>query len=153
MTDSSPTALPDLEGLEAFRVFSESCNFTRAARLLRRSQPAVHAQVKRLSAQLGVPLYRRAGRGLELTDDGRKTAAFARELRERAEGFRASLLGAAPGERVTLCAGEGAYLYLLGPAIERFARMHREAVSLELLTRDAEQTLDAVQSGVAHLGV
>ncbi len=98
-------------------------------------------------------LYRRAGRGLELTADGRRTAAFARDVMERSRAFVGSLRGERSLERVTLCAGEGAYLYLLGPAVERFAKKHRDALALELLTRDAAGTLDAVQSGVAHLGV
>ena len=47
-----------LEWLEAFAAFAEHQSFTRAARALHLSQPALHVQVKKLSEALGVALYR-----------------------------------------------------------------------------------------------
>ena len=44
----------NLDRLQAFVVFSEHLNFTRAAAALCVSQPALHAQVARLSETLGV---------------------------------------------------------------------------------------------------
>jgi DNA-binding transcriptional LysR family regulator len=49
------------------------------------------------------------------------------------------------------CAGNGAYLYLLGPAISQFAKA--PAYSLSLLTADGDRTLHLMQTGGAHLGV
>src|SRR5262249_6455675 len=48
-----------------------------------------------------------------------------------------------------LCAGEGALLYLLGPAVRRFARRQ----PLRVLVRDAEGTIEAIETGAAQLGV
>lgn len=53
--------------------------------------------------------------------------------------------------RVVLCAGEGAYLYLLGEAVQRSVRDARTPI--ELLVRDAADTLTALRSGAAHIGV
>jgi DNA-binding transcriptional LysR family regulator len=49
-----------------------------------------------------------------------------------------------------LCAGEGAYLYLLGEGLRRFVA---KGAPLKLLTRDREGTLEAVRGGEAQVGV
>jgi len=138
----------ELDLLPTFVAFAEHLNFTRAARVVHLSQPAVHMQVKKLEDEVGAPLYRRVGRRLVLTREGEALARFGRETATRTRSFFAELRGA-PAEPVVLAAGEGAFLYLLGPAIRAF---HREA-PLRLLTRDREGTLEALRSGVAELGV
>src|SRR5262245_25578489 len=77
-----------LEWLEAFVAFAERMSFTHAARDLHISQPALHVQIARLADALGAPLYRRQGRALILTAEGRETLRFAREMRERAAELR-----------------------------------------------------------------
>ncbi|HZI08981.1 MAG TPA: LysR family transcriptional regulator substrate-binding protein, partial [Myxococcus sp.] len=49
-------------------------------------------------------------------------------------------------------AGEGTYLYLLGPILQRFAR-EEGADALHLLTRGARSAAEAVREGAAHLAV
>ncbi|MCA9697510.1 MAG: LysR family transcriptional regulator [Myxococcales bacterium] len=140
---------PDLEQLTAFAVFADHLNLSAAARELGLSQPALHSRLKRLAETLGSPLYRREGRGLALTETGRRTASFARELRTRVQDFSAELRGERSTAPICLCAGEGALLYLLGPALRGFSRRER----LQLLVRDGEATRAAVLAGEAHLGV
>jgi LysR family transcriptional regulator, low CO2-responsive transcriptional regulator len=140
-----------LDWLGAFTVFAEHLNFTRAARALHLSQPALHVQIGKLAAELGVPLYARRGQRLELTADGRRVLAFARDMGERERAFRDVLRVGESLQPVTLAAGEGSFLYLLGPAIRAFSAAGR--APLRLLTRDGTATLEAVRSGEAHLGV
>lgn len=142
----------DLDALRAFAVFAEHRNFTRAAEALHLSQPAVHAQVARLSDALGVTLYRRQGRALHLTEDGVRVRAFAREMGERSEEFVESLRGHGPQQTVGLCAGAGSYVHLLGEALRGWMNAGG-AAPLRLITRDREGTIEAVRSGEAHLGV
>ena len=139
--------MPSLERLSAFVVFSEHLNFTHAARALHISQPALHAQVNRLSQTLGVPLYVRDGRLLRLTREGEKVAAFGRELRVKMSVFVGSLHGEDTVEPVTLAAGEGCFLYLLGSAIRSFSH------PLQLITADLAGTTDALRTGRAAVGV
>jgi DNA-binding transcriptional LysR family regulator len=137
--------------LRSFAVFAERLNFTHAALALHISQPALHAQIQRLSEQLGVELYQRKGRSLALTNQGRQVLAFSRELAERASSFAEELQGKRANQPVVLAAGEGAYLYILGDAIQRFVK--RAKAPLRLLTKNVEQTVSALLSGEAHLGV
>ena len=140
-----------LEWLEAFVMFAERLSFTRTARDLHISQPALHVQIARLSDALGASLYRRDGRSLVLTSQGLDTLRLAREIRDRARELADVVRTGGSVRPVVLAAGEGAYLYLLGEAISTFTA-HATA-PLRLLTRNAEGTVAALASGEAHLGV
>ncbi len=137
--------------LEAFTVFSESMNFTTAAGILNISQPALHTKINKLVEHIGQPLYDKVGRNLVLTPAGEQLAAFARSQSERSKIFMEELKNGVSTWPVNLCAGAGAYLYLLGPAISHFVKHSKH--SLTLLTGDSTQTINLLQSGKAHLGV
>jgi len=145
----SPQPIVDAELLRAFVTFAEELNFTRAARRLGLSQPAFFERIRRLSDQAGVKLYEREGRALELTAQGVELCAFGRDLLARGAAFAGRLRGETR-ESVTLAAGEGAYLYLLGPALKAFAR---DPAQLEVLTLGGPSASAAVQRGEAHLAV
>lgn len=106
------TAL-DETALRTFASFAEDANLSRAAKRLHLSQPAVHAQIKRLEEALAVPLYRRVGRTLALTREGVEVAAFAREQAERTRELVARVRGEPDEARVVLAAGAGALLHVL----------------------------------------
>lgn len=138
--------------LRAFAVFADDANLSRAAKRLHLSQPAVHAQLRKLAEALGVPLYQRAGRGLVLTREGIEVAAFARDAEERSSELVARLRGEGEGEqRVVLAAGAGALLHVLGEGMRAFSRSY--AGRLEIVTSDAGAAADAVAKGAAHVGV
>ena len=142
----------EADRLLAFIAFAETRSFTEAARRLAISQPSLHVKIRKLADSLGVPLYRRLGRGLLLTSEGERLLAFAREMAERSDRFEDELRGSARTRPVMLAAGEGAFLYLLGQAIRRFVRQPSNP-PLRLLTRDHEGTLEAIRLGEAHVGV
>jgi DNA-binding transcriptional LysR family regulator len=147
----SVSPILDHEQLRAFAAFADSLSFTRAARVVGLSQPALFERVQRLAAALDTRLYQRDGKALELTEAGVRVAAFARDLLAQTSAFVGELRGVLPREAVTLAAGEGAFLYLLGPAIARFAA--DDAASLRLLTYGARAASEAVLSGEADLAV
>lgn len=142
---------PKLEWLEAFAEFGEDLNFTHAATRLHVSQPALHTQIRKLSESLGVTLYQRRGRRLALTEAGVEALRFARQTRERSRSFVEAIQGRQPTAPVVLAAGEGAFLYLLGPGVRAFARKGR--VPLRLMTRAADPAIEAVLRGDAHVAV
>jgi DNA-binding transcriptional LysR family regulator len=140
--------------LRAFAVFAEDANLSRSAKRLHLSQPAVHAQLSKLSSMLGVPLYQRAGRGLVLTREGVEVAAFARDAEDRAGDLVARMRGdvaSGADRRVVLAAGAGALLHVLGDGLRSFSRSY--SGRLEIVTADATGAADAVASGTAHVGV
>ena len=135
----------------AFAEFSLDCNFTRAAGRLHISQPALHTKISNLAKSLGAPLYIRRGRQVEITAAGRKLQRFARELAASAAAFEAELDGSEASQSVSLCAGEGSYLYLLGSGIRAFRAASKH--TLQLQTADRDSTLEAILSARAQLGI
>jgi DNA-binding transcriptional LysR family regulator len=139
------------EWLEAFIAFAERLNFTHAARALHLSQPALFVQIGKLAETVGVPLYTKTGRQLLLTPAGQRLLAFAREQRERDGEVLSELRTGRAHPTVTLAAGTGSFLYLLGAALREFLRV--SPARLRLLQRERGGTVDAVKSGEAQLGV
>ncbi|WP_207476170.1 transcriptional regulator GcvA [Arenibaculum pallidiluteum] len=62
--------LPSLNGIRSFVAAARHLSFTAAARELNVTQGAVSRSVQALEAELGVPLFRRVGRAIELTPAG-----------------------------------------------------------------------------------
>jgi len=82
-------AKTDWHLLEAFRVAGRLQHVTRAAEQLGTSQPSLSRALARLQAELGVPLFERAGRSLRLTRYGDLfLARVERALGEIEEGRR-----------------------------------------------------------------
>jgi DNA-binding transcriptional LysR family regulator len=65
-----PRPLPPLNALRAFEVAARHNSFTGAAAELNVSHAAISRHVRALEARLGVTLFRKASRGVELTPDG-----------------------------------------------------------------------------------
>ena len=64
--------LPPAQCLIAFEAAARHLSFTRAARELGMTQPAISHQVRRLERHLGVALFRRLYRGVALTPEGQQ---------------------------------------------------------------------------------
>lgn len=86
-TTRIPGGLPSLNALRAFAIAGRHLSFTRAAEELHVTQGAVSRLVKQLEADLGVSLFRRGPRGLELTEAG---AAYLPPLSEAFERMQAA---------------------------------------------------------------
>jgi DNA-binding transcriptional LysR family regulator len=76
--------LMELYQLRTFLAIARTGNLTRAAANLATSQPAVSAQLKALEEELGVALFSRNARGMELTPAGAVLCAKAEEVQARA---------------------------------------------------------------------
>lgn len=65
------------------RIFSEAArhqSFAEAARLLHLTPPAVSMQIKELEGQVGLPLFERSGRKVQLTTVGEYVLVYARRI-------------------------------------------------------------------------
>lgn len=71
---NDPQRLPPLEPLVVFEAAARLLSFTRAGAERHLTQSAVSRQIAALEASLGVLLFKRRHRALELTDDGRRLA-------------------------------------------------------------------------------
>lgn len=74
----------ELYQLRTFLAIARTGNLTRAAAVLATSQPAVSAQLRALEEELGVELFSRTSRGMELTGAGEVLRRKAEEVDARA---------------------------------------------------------------------
>lgn len=85
-SSTSFTVAPMLPSSTELRYFLEAAqcpNFSQAAQRLGISQPSLTTAMQRLEYELGVKLFHRSSKGVELTTAGRKFAAQAAELFEK----------------------------------------------------------------------
>ncbi len=94
----------ELHLLRAFATVAESGTLTRAAAELHLSQSALSGQIRALEDALGVTLFRRRARGMDLTDAGTDLLPLARKALDAATALRrkAERLRAQPTGRITL---------------------------------------------------
>ncbi|MEK6398688.1 MAG: LysR family transcriptional regulator, partial [Terriglobus sp.] len=83
--------LLDLRQVRTFVEVATTRSFTRAAAQLHYAQSSVTAQVQALEADLGLPLFNRLGRQVELTVAGRQFLVHAEKLICTAEQARLSV--------------------------------------------------------------
>src|SRR6185436_17126417 len=80
-----------LQQLQYFLAAVEHGSFSAAAESLHLAQPSLSEQIRRLEAELGSPLFARGGRGLELTEAGRRLRPHAEQVLAAAEEARDSV--------------------------------------------------------------
>ena len=90
----------ELRHLRYFVAVAEQGSVSKAARHVHVSQPALSRQIRDLEADLGVPLFDRVARRVELTAEGedllrhgRDVLAQAESVRERARALRGGVAG------------------------------------------------------------
>lgn len=80
----------DLQCIRAFVIAAECGSVTNASHRLGRTQPAISLQLRRLERALGKPLFRRNGRRLAMTDEGRSFLSPAKNVLNVLEDARSS---------------------------------------------------------------
>ena len=143
---------PELRQLRSFVAVAEAGTFTAAAGRLHIAQQSLSQQIRQLEAQLGVTLFHRGSRGVELTDVGAVLLREARPVLAQAERAVEAVRRAARGEQGELRVGflSSVANYLM-PAVVRAFRDHHPDVALraedvtiaELVARLREGRLDA----------
>lgn len=91
--------------LRYFIAVAEESHITRAAERLGMQQPPLSQQIAAIERQLGVQLFRRKARGVELTDAGCAFLAEARATLGHLDRLVESTRRAARGEQGRLCVG------------------------------------------------
>ena len=111
----------DLRELKTFRAVATEKSFTRAANVLNYAQSSVTAQVQSLEGDLGVPLFDRLGRQIELTVAGRQLLVYAERLLDLADEARRSVGNdGQPTGMLTVLAPETLLAYRLPELLKRF---------------------------------
>ncbi|MBR7094680.1 MAG: LysR family transcriptional regulator [Clostridia bacterium] len=137
-----------------FLAVAEAGSISEAARRLFVSQPAVSAELAALEAALGVPLFARSRRGVQLTEAGRVLIEYVRSafsLLDAGEQKLRELLGLAGGT-LRIGASDMTLRFYLLDYIRAF-RERYPAVRLTVTNAPTPRTLEALRDGTIDFGV
>src|SRR3954468_10004801 len=143
-----------LQQLTYFLAAAEHGSFSAAAEELHMAQPSLSEQIRRLEAELGVPLFARAGRGLALTDAGRLLVPHAeRTLAEAADAVDA-VREVRDLRSGTVAFGTfgSAHHYLLSGLVQDFRQRYPQ-VRVRVLGQNSAEVADAVRDGDLEAGL
>ena len=143
-----------LTHLVALQAVARHGSFSRAARELRLTQPAVSMQVRQLERVLGLPLLERVGKRAYTTKAGEVLLTHAgRALRELENGVQLvqQLRGIVAG-RIRLGTSASISIYLLPSALHRF-RARYPQTELVVVTGNAPEIARAVVANELDVGI
>ena len=136
----------EFRSLRYFAVTAEEGHITRAAERLDMQQPPLSRQIKALERELGVQLFRRKARGVELTDAGNTLLQASRDILPRVQRAIEATQRTAQGEQgqVRIGAAPTAPFHSFVPRVIRAFRETFPRVTLTLeesLSNDLFQRL------------
>ena len=143
-----------LQQLTYFLAAAERGSFSAAAESLFMAQPSLSEQIRRLEAELGVPLFVRVGRGLRLTEAGRLFRPHAERTVEAAREAAGSVqeVRDVTGGTVAFGTFGSAHHYLLVGLIQDFRRQHPN-VRVRATGQNSAEVADAVREGDLEAGL
>ena len=144
----------ELRDLRYFVAVADYHGFSRAADILRISQPALSRQVKDLEEELGLRLFDRVGRRTILTAAGSDLLERARALLYESDSIKGRASDLAGGSRGLLRLGATPHAYesFVARLLVDFRRASPQ-VEVTLVEEGAANLLEAVSSGAIHVAV
>ena len=140
----------DWNRARAFLVTAETGSLSAAARTLGLTQPTLSRQVAALERELGVALFERGSRGLELTPNGLKLVEYVQAMNAAADhlslaaaGQSESLLG-----NVCISASEVMATLILPPVLSQLRRIE-PGITIELVVSNRASDLRRREADIA----
>lgn len=139
--------------LRIFEAVARNLSFSRAAKELFLTQPAVSMQVKQLEDNAGMPLVEQTGKKIHLTEAGQQMAQMARriagELRQM-DGLLAALRGLEGGSLSIAVVSTG--IYFAPHLLSRFSAQH-PGIGVRLFEANREQVLRLLAENEVDLAI
>ena len=144
----------DLHDLQAFVAVAERNSFRQAAADLFISQPALSRRIDKLEEALGVKLFERTTRRVQLTNVGQ---AFLVNVRDALNGLEDAVLGVADlaahrTGTVTLACVPSAVWHFLPEVLQRFTAQFPK-IRVRVHDESAQDVLNLVLTGAADFGI
>ncbi|MBW4501730.1 MAG: LysR family transcriptional regulator [Scytonema hyalinum WJT4-NPBG1] len=143
----------ELRHLRYFVTVAEELHFGRAAQRLQIAQPPLSQQIRQLEEELGVQLFHRTKRSVQLTEAGQLFLEEASQILTRAEQAIQIVQRADRGETGRLTLGfVGSATYSVLPVILKVFRRRFPEVLLSLHEMTTTQQVQALHEDRIHLG-
>jgi DNA-binding transcriptional LysR family regulator len=137
--------LPPLKTLPAFEIAAERLSFTDAAGELHLTHGAVSRQIKALESHLGVPLFRRRNRSIELTEAG---VAFLPGVRQALHVLETSTAEIATSPREGALVVSCVATFMMRWLIPRLYAFNAEYRKIEVRLSASHAPVDFVRDGI-----
>ncbi len=138
--------------LNYFSVVAKHESIHAASRETGTSPASLSKAVSALESELGVPLFRRVKRKIELTAQGRALQVHALDILDREAAARFELSGQR-GMLTVVMAGQEILFSKALPMMTAKLRQRHSDLSQIILNRDAEATIQSVERGESHIGL
>jgi DNA-binding transcriptional LysR family regulator len=144
----------DIDGIKAFVTVADARSFSIAANRLHLTQPAVSKRIALLESQMGVRLFDRIGRTVNLTEAGRALEPRARDILMNIEDTQREISNLAGniGGQLSLATSHHIGLWRLPQVLRTFSQRYPD-VSLDLHFMDSEVAHEQIVQGNLELGV
>lgn len=140
----------DWNRARAFLVTAEEGSLSAASRALNIAQPTLGRQIKALEVELGVALFERSGRGLEITPSGKELLEHARDMGDAAN--KLSLVSSSKSEslegNIAITATEMMAVFILPPLIQKLRKLE-PGISIELISSNQASDLMRREADIA----
>ena len=144
----------ELRHLRYFVAVAEELHFGRAAERLHMTQQPLSQQIRQLETELGVLLFHRTKRRVQLTEPGLAFLGEARQILLKADRAVEMVRQVAQGESGRLKVGfSGFATYSILPKVLRIFRERFPHVELELEEMTTSVQVQALQDHQIHLGL
>jgi DNA-binding transcriptional LysR family regulator len=140
--------------LDVFAIVVEQSSLNKASKLLNISQPALSRKIAKLESDLGIKLFHRRGKRLELTSIGHLTYTFAQEQHEQQKKFLRKIAEHKDGSQisVTLGASLTTLQTTLPPMINTFMIKHPTA-EIKVITGRTHEIVLALREKKIDVGI
>jgi DNA-binding transcriptional LysR family regulator len=142
---------------ELYKIFyfcAENKSFSTAAKKLFISQSAVSQSIKGLEKQLGVTLFFRKSRSIQLTSEGELLMSYVSQafnFLKTAEEKLQELEGLSAGE-IRMGVSDSICKYFIMPYIKKFGQMYPN-IMVKVINRTTPQLLDVLKSGLIDIAI
>ncbi|MFF2912468.1 LysR family transcriptional regulator [Paenibacillus sp. NPDC057934] len=144
----------DIRQLKYFLAIAEEGQITSAARKLQMAQPPLSQQLKLLEDELGVKLFERGPRSVQLTDAGIILRNRAQQILELADSTTREINDFAKGMKGTITVGtvSSSGATLLQDRLREFHKMYA-GIKFEIHEGNTFMVIDLLNKGIVEVGI
>ncbi len=144
----------DTRTLKQFLTLADTLHFGKASEICHVSASALSRSIKQLEESLGVPLFERDNRRVNLTREGEKFQLYARESLDQWDAIRNDLMEETrelQGEVSMYCSVTASYSFLY-EILSEFRRQYPR-IEIKLHTGDPDKAIHQVQAGDEDIAI
>ncbi len=144
----------ELRQLEMLQAVVKYGGYKRAGERLNLSHPAIHRQIRLLEHELSQPIFRRSGRGVQLTEVGRRLLALSERLQQDVSQVLSEIrdLEALDSGSFSVGTATTMLMFFVPRVLRRFRRKHPN-VLVKVSTSRVSQIFANIESGKFDLGI